>query len=472
VIKTASPIRRALLAAAILSLIVLSPVVVAGSKTNPSITTVKVGPNPTEIAYNPSSKLVYVTLDPAGIVEGPNGPQLAPGNVVVIQNTTVVANLTVGIEPAGLVYDSADSDMYVGVRESQGSGFVVNVISGTKVVANITGVTGWPVLFNPHDNDVYLLDRSPSYNDNLTVISGTTVVGRVSVGSVSVAAVACDPMNGYIYIARTNPSPYGMVIVSGTMVIGTVNATDLVDQILTDPSNGYVYFSTYNSDVVSVLSGVNLTAKLAVGPQAGSYPALGLAYNPANHYVYVSNPSTNAVTVISGTAVIANVTVGSAPTAMTYDPANGYMYVSNSESKTVSVISGTSVVATIPVPSSFQSVLYYNPSDENLYGYVPQTGDSGVFTIFSGTSVVGNLTISYPGPIIYDPSNNDTYFINHGSDTVAVMSTSGSAVSGSWLSGSMTIIIAAVVLLALGAVAAITLKRRATRPVQSIGQSS
>jgi DNA-binding beta-propeller fold protein YncE len=437
--------RKALRPIVLLALILLSPLTAVGAKSAPTITTVKVGPNPSEIVYNPSNKEVYVTLDPHRIVTGPGGIlEEQPGGVVVISGTTVVANLTVGAEPSGLIYDSANGDMYVAVPSQPGNPYspmIVRVISGNSVVANITGLSGFPLIFDPSDNYLYLLDRVGP-NGTLSAISGTTIVEKLNVGFTS-ATATYDPSNGYAYI----PYDSGIAVVSGTGIVGNIRTASAVTDVLADPSSGNVYFEVYGSDAISVLSGANLIANFTLKPPGLIPGPLGpLTYDTVNNYVYVAMPEANMVSVISGTKVVGNVTVGSRPEWTGYNPANGYVYVSNQASKTVSVISGETVVATIAAPSD--AGYYYNPSDSNVYLFERVNATSGTFTIVSGTNIVGNLTLAVPSAIFaYDQSNNDTYMANLYSDTVSVLSTSGQTTGTPRFNGlAFAVILVAVVL--------------------------
>ena len=88
---------------------------VISDATNKAIVNVTVGEDPGDVAYDPSSGQVYVTnAEGTSYVEGTYSGT-SDGTVSIISDATdkVVGNVTVGIQPAGIAYDSGKNEVIV-----------------------------------------------------------------------------------------------------------------------------------------------------------------------------------------------------------------------------------------------------------------------------------------------------------------------------------------------------------------------
>ncbi|MGP8148905.1 MAG: YncE family protein [Thermoplasmata archaeon] len=330
-------------------------------------------------------------------------------NVSVINGTSLLATILVGSSPSVAVYDSGNGYVYVtntGNGSSENSG-TVSVIRGTSVVATVTvGPTPYWATYDSGNGYVYVTDEGcvstipgcklPSgapaeygVGSNVSVISGTSVVATVPVGTVP-QFVGYDSGNGYVYVLNqgcfgcygTASWSHGEVsVISGTSVVATATVGFDPYSATYDSGNGLVYVTNGASGNVSVMNGTSVVATVPVG-----YIPLFAAYDSGNGYVYVPNDLTGTVSVIDGTTVAATITVESYPYSATYDSGNGYVYVTNSDAGTVSVIVGTSVVVTVNVGSG--DYLVYDSN--NGYVYVPSSGGTTV-------SVIGNVPSSSSG---------------------------------------------------------------------------
>ena len=272
-----------------------------------------------------------------------------------------------GNDPRGVAYDPSNGYMYVANQDSG----AVNVISGTSVVASITGLSNPAgIAYNPGNGYMYV--TSYGGGTAVNVISGTSVIATIPVGSYS-EGVAYDPGNGDMYVANWGSGTVN--VISGTSVVGTINGLSHPFQIAYNPSNGYMYVTDYTGSAVTMISG---TAVVGSPITVGTEP-LGIAYNPSNGYMYVSNNgggTGTTVSVISGNTIIGSpITVGTGPSEIAYNPSNGYMYVTDQlGGGAVSIISGTTVIATVTGPPQPIGIAY-DPS--NGYMYVTNWG-SGV----------------------------------------------------------------------------------------------
>ncbi len=274
--------------------------------------TIRVGTEPSGVAYDPGNGYVYVA-------------NYISGSVSVINETTVVATVTVGINPFGVGYDGENGLIYV---TNTGSGSV-SVINGTTIVATVrVGTNPLGVTYNSGNGFVYVTN---SGSNSVSVISGTIIVTTIPVGQ-HPSGVGYDSGNGYIYV--TNEPDSTVSVIDGTAVVATVLVRGTPVGVGYDSGNGYIYVANLGSGIVSVINGTVVVATVPVGINP-----FGVAYNSGNGFVYVTNTGSGTVSVINETAVVATVTVGNNPVGVAYDSGNGYVYVANSLSNTVSVIS-------------------------------------------------------------------------------------------------------------------------------------
>ncbi len=296
-----------------------------------------------------------------------------------------VSTVWIGTAPNGLAYDSANGYVYVADE---------NRTCGAKA-------------------------------GNVTMVSGTTVLGKVRVGVCPIGAIY-DPTSGDVEV--DNYFTDNVSIIAGSSVVTTLRiGANPQEEMAFDSGNGDVYIPNIASGNVSVLHGTNFVGSVSVGTYPGT-----LTYDSGNGFVYVSNcaicspPTTDSVSVISGTTVVATIPVGVAPDVAAYDPGNGYVYVPNQGSNNVSVISGTTVIASIPV-GAWPAVCVYDSTTGDVY--VSNTQSANV-TVISGTSVVANVAVgSVPVDLLIDPGNGDAFVANTASASVSILS--GAAVVAS-----------------------------------------
>jgi YVTN family beta-propeller protein len=99
------------------------------------------------------------------------------------------------------------------------------------------------------------------------------------------------------------------------------------------------------------------------------------------------------------------------------------MYVANGQSNTVSVISGTTVVANVTLGGP-PGPIAYDPADNEMYVI-----NGNMVSVLSGTSVVANVTLASDGfgcSLTFDPANNEIYV---GGNYVSIIS--GTSLVGS-----------------------------------------
>jgi YVTN family beta-propeller protein len=290
-----------------------------------------------------------------------------------------------------------------------------------EVIANVTvglGPTGVVASYNGSD-----LMVTNSGSDNVSVVSAVnyTVLDSISVGSDPVA-IAEGPFVGVgnlteeFYVA--NEGSNNITVIDNWSVAGSIPVGQGPDGLAYNSSSGLLYVANLDSDNVTLVNSTSVVASIPVGLG----PA-GIAWNPANGYVYVANSGSNNVSVLDGTAVIGAIPVGVDPTAVWYYRWYGDVEVSDTGSNNVSWISGLSLRTSFPVGVGPAGGVY-------LQGISADAGEGPVFVANSGSDnvTVLNGTVQLQSvPVLSDPTGialTGTYYLyvtDTGSDEVSVI---------------------------------------------------
>ena len=95
------------------------------------------------------------------------------------------------------------------------------------------------------------------------------------------------------------------------------------------------------SPLPQVIATLPLTRGLGVRPVA-------VDMNPTTGYMYIVNYESDSVSILSGMQLVKNVPIGEGPRSIGVNPATGLVYVPNYNGDTISILSGTQVVKIIP----------------------------------------------------------------------------------------------------------------------------
>jgi YVTN family beta-propeller protein len=299
-------------------------------------------------------------------------------------NSVVGSPISVGTTPRGIVFDSANGNLYVS-NLSSGTVSVINGTTNTIIGSQIhVGATPFGIAFDSANGNLYVTKQG---SNTVSVINGTTntIIGSpISVGN-NPLGIAFDSANGNLYV--TNSGSNDVYVINGTTntIIGSpISVGTSPWGIAFDSANGNLYVTNFSSATVSVING---TTNTIIGSpiSVGSLP-IGIAFDSANGNLYVTNSDSNTVSVINGTTntiIGSPISVGSNPFGIAFDSANGNLYVVNNGANTVSVINGTTN------------------------------------TIIGSQIPIG----TNPWVIAFDSANGNLYVANSGSDTVSVIST-------------------------------------------------
>jgi YVTN family beta-propeller protein len=401
------------------------------------VTTISVGKQPNGIVYDNSSTDLYV-------------PNNSSGTVSVIASSganlnKVIKTLTVGKEPQSVSYDPKSKEVYV---TNYGSSSV-SVISGTSVAKTIT-VCLKPLLaiYDPANGNMYVTNSSVfstatlSYTPSVIyeINSGTFAVTKISLGAAAFPGLFYDPANKGLYtssIGYSPTSPTIFVINSSTNAVKKLSTPlgTLPFVIGYSPKNHQVYVELYPATSTVKPSVIALTKSNTIAATIKGVEALSSVYNPSSTDMYFVNATSSAlasnkvIVVSSSNSIVKSIGIGRGALFLLYDPANKEVYIMNYASNTTSVISSAnSLVATIK-DKQRPLIALYNPGDKDVFVLsFPKntTSTKSIVQVLSSAATPTSLTTVTvglsPSGGLFDPTDNEGYVTNHGSNSVTVIS--------------------------------------------------
>lgn len=397
--------------------------------------TVAVGVNPSGIAVDTSTNLIYASN------YGLNGTFPSTLSVINGSNNLLIATITVGVNPAAVGVDSQTHKIYVANYNSTD----VSVITGTSNTTTTIPVMTHPsgVAVDAATNRIYVTNMG---NGTVSVIDGTTnrVIATVTVGR-SPVGVAVIPATNKVYVSNSLDGTVSVIDGQTNTVIKTVAAGSDPGRVAANNSTHLIYVVNSNSSsgMVTVIDGSTDTVAYTI--PIGAYPT-GIDLNPQTNKIYVANSADGTVSVVDGFTRTEVNTVslasGSFPGAVGVNPLTNEIYVVNGGGRrTLSIISGNSTSTALTCnPSSVlvnsNALCTATVTDISGSGAITPTGTlffsstgPGSFNAtsctISGTGTTGSCTISYTPTAV--GSGRHTIFGTYGGDPKH-MSGSGNAV--------------------------------------------
>jgi DNA-binding beta-propeller fold protein YncE len=158
---------------------------------------------------------------------------------------------------------------------------------------------------------------------------------------------------------------------------------------------------------IFALSAVNSVHAQTQITGVGVYPT-AVAYDPTTHQIFVVDPYSGALSVISDITdnVTETIALGYTPEALVYDSGQNAMYISTYGGVYILPNNANSVTGPIPGTQGFSgtSIVY----DSGLgYIFVDSMGVSVIKD--SSNTVIANITVPNPGPLVYDSAKNAVY---------------------------------------------------------------
>jgi len=318
--------------------------------------------HPVEVASNPRTGYVYITnrySNHVGVLRGLE-------QVVILQTGGEGTNALAVDEERGLVYV---------VNEYTDS---VSVIRETTVLTTLetAGRNPHGVAVAPQSGWAYVVSgysKSPPRGEipvvagNVTVISGTQMVGVVLLGDVLAKHVVADPLSGYVYIGCVGGT---VVVVEGVKEIARFNTEVTVRAMDVNSHTGDVYILDANANILQV-RGRESVQQVNVWEESGS--PLNMRVHPTTGDVYITYGC--GLLVVRNMEVIGNLLIGCDGQKMVIDPLTGNVYVANFSDNTVAVVQGTDLLATIDV-GWYPYGIGVNPA--NGWVYVSNSNDSTI----------------------------------------------------------------------------------------------
>jgi YVTN family beta-propeller protein len=347
------------------------------------------------ITYDPVNDTVFVGV--------------YPDSVAVVSGSThaVVARLTVGFDPVSLVYDSATGDVYAG-------SYYVNVSTINGVSYAISTLGSWG-----------------SEGD----ISTDVLLG-----------MAYDPVTQYLLIpgdTQQAVAPFGWVyaidpVTGSTVWYWACSFPCAVSGMGVDGADGSVYVA---NDPITVLNGSTGATMASVSfpaaDQCGLYPSTPMIYDPLSSEILVGEcyQALQAISITNGT-VLPPVPVGGSAGAFSVETATGDLCVLNWDTDSVAVLAPniSAVLRQVAVGGAPTAVAVDSATG---VAYVLGSDNVSVFNMVTHELVrsvsVGLASSDEFGAtsqaVVVDPTDNEVFVANAGSNTVTVISTATNAVT-------------------------------------------
>ena len=287
-----------------------------------------------------------VVASPAVVLRPTVHPAVTVGRTIktlVLFNDTVRlgndVNVTEGLAPQGIAYDSKDGSLWV-------TAFASNAIAQVDPATGVgirwipAGYSPWGVAYDNRSDELFIAEDA---SDNATVINATTgrLVGHVHLGT-SPEGVAFDWRTDQVYFSNSGSNNVSVVDARSLHVLANVTVGTRPVALAYDPAGGYVVAADF---VGNSLSFLNETTHAVDHTVAASGPN-AIQFDGPDDLLYVS-VGTGVEPVGARTLVVGSLVSGSQEAvAFAYDPHFGTIYA-------VSVgLEGAGTVQVIPTATN------------------------------------------------------------------------------------------------------------------------
>jgi len=293
------------------------------------VATISVGAGPQDVAVNPITNRIYVTLSGDDAVQ-----------IIDAVSDTVIGVVGVGNQPMGIAVDSSANRVYVANILDN----TVSVIDGsTNAVVDVLVPDG--DTFEPEDlainealGRLYVVGRGP----DVSVMSTTTgsVVATVNVGfGGSVKNVAVNSITGRVYVPSGPGDSLHLIDgMSNTLVTSIPLLVNNPRALAVSETLDRVFVAAFTDLKVKVLDGTSGAIQDSFDVESH---VMGVTVNDALGLVYVTSFAAGSVAAIDACTCVGAAdltTVGASPSGIGILPIAGKIYVANSASNTVSVL--------------------------------------------------------------------------------------------------------------------------------------
>lgn len=363
--------------------------------------------------------LIHLSIQPpAGYIPDITAMNLAMCSDQGITVTFIPYMYNVTFTEDGLPAGQSWSVSSNGITESSsGNAVTLSVPNGTYTFTDYSsGYTGQPQngTFRVNGHNVSLKIGF------LPVIPQLKYTEKViPVGTDPVYMIA-DPVNCMVYVA--NEGSNNVSVISGSSVVATISVGNSPVFLVFDPANDYIYVANYGSGTVSVINPA--IERVIANIQVGKGPDYMIALSDGD--VYVANYLSGSYSVISGSDVVGGFTLSGAPVMVSemsiYSPMcsaayglnDGKVYTVSNISRNEAIFSehgldpgsGWYVSIYSPVTGaqiaykessspniSFNLIpTYYNYSFGSVYPYYRTENATGQFVLERNITIEANFT--------------------------------------------------------------------------------
>ncbi|MGD0588751.1 MAG: YncE family protein [Thermoplasmata archaeon] len=358
--------------------------------------------------------------------------------------TISTKTVTVGSGPENVLYDPANTEVYVGNINSN----TVSYVSSTTYVVKTISPEKDPLIltYSASNKDVYVENGETK---TISVISSATnkVTHTITLPG-TVLTQVYDPANGDVYaesLTTTDVFELSDINHATFALKNVVLPSEAIFAAYDNASTSLVFPITGLNEVVAVSStDVATTVKLKTGLSPE-----WMVYNPDDKDLYITDvgsPSSktgNVSVLSSANTIVATIKVGKFPTFGSYDPSNHDIFEVNTggvtkpyPTSTVSVIGTSNTVLTTITVGKYAVIASYDPKNSEMY--VSCAASNKTYAISSTTNkIVGTITTTqYAGASEYDPALGDmlaagiSNFVNHSSTAKTIITVIPSSNTG------------------------------------------
>jgi len=299
------------------------------------------------VAYDPSNGYIYVT-------------DYGSDTVSVINGTSVIATIPVGIEPVGVAYDPSNGYIYVANSISNS----VSVIDGANntVIATIpVGLGPWGVAYDPSNGYIYVTNHD---SGTVSIISAPAQATETYAVTFTESGLPAGTQWSVTFNGLTKSSTSSSITFTGVPAGNyTWNATSIIAV-----GSGTRYVAQASSGTISVSNALSVSIsyvkqyRVTIQPTAGgsTSPSGTFWYNagstvsitaiPAPGYEFVGWETNSSITFTNSSSATTNMTVNSPGTVVALFKAvpttSTTSTVTTTSSSTTSTVTTTSSTTT------------------------------------------------------------------------------------------------------------------------------
>lgn len=314
------------------------------------------------IAINsPLMGVIYIPNDEAMLASSQLGELY-----LISPNNSIISSIGIGSEPTDIAYDTFNHELYF---SESGMNAVAVIGASGKIVKNISvGNDPNGVLYDSYNNYVYVANTG---SGTISVIGPDgSITGNITFSSFSIPkfnpySIALDPYNGFLYVTASNSNLICLVNPLNDTIVSTITAGVgstsysytyyALSPIAFNPVNGDTYIACNGYGIVVEDSSGNgiILIKVPI--------ALQVAYDPYNQLIYATTSSSSVCIINSLNEIVENLTIGFPSNGISYDSSTGGMLVIGEVDNEMAVISSGNSLTSVYDVGDFPMSVVYDP---------------------------------------------------------------------------------------------------------------